>query len=227
MCNDCHLDRKAMQEVEREESLAGEAKPSDDHFVHASDSYEMTLHGRLVQEDNAHGVSCNQCHAPEGYHHGILPTEHPESAVNPEQLPELCGSSGCHSYVDNQLNQNFLLDDMHDLDWVPGHFMRIEAGEFPQLSQWGGVLLFMLPVVFLFSAVGLVLSIVQWRRDDALPILGGKRFERIFLARKKRPKKKDEKTTDQVAKRKLFGMGRRREWIRRFKRSQQQQNREE
>jgi ferredoxin-type protein NapH len=227
MCNDCHLDRQAMAEVEREESLIGEEKPSDDHFVHASDSYEMTLHGRLVQEDDAHGVSCNQCHAPEGYHHGILPTEHPESAVNPDQLPELCGSSGCHGYVDNQLNRNFLLDDMHDLDWVPGYFMRLGSGEFPQLSQWGGVLLFMLPVVFLFSVIGLVWSIVQWRRDDALPILGGKRFEQRFLARKKRPKKKGEKKTDQMVKKRMFGLGKRREWIRRFKRSQQNQNRDE
>ena len=114
---------------------------------------------------------------------------------------------------------------MHDLDWVPGYFMHVETGEIPQLSQWAGVLLFMLPAVLLFSAIGVVWSIFRWQRSDVLPILGGQRFEQLFLVRKKRPKKTERKT-DQVIKRRVFEIGRRSEWMSRFKRTRRQQNRD-
>jgi polyferredoxin len=189
MCDDCHRDEEAMAKVEREKTPAGEEKANDAHFVYASQSYDMTLHGRLVGQDNSHGVSCNQCHAPSGFHHGILPTEDKDSAVNPDQLAELCGSSGCHGYVNHQLNQDFLLSDMHDLDWVPGYFMNAEYSNILHSSQWSRVLLVITPVAVLFVAVGLLWSVFMRWQADALPILGGKRFERLFLVRKKRPGK--------------------------------------
>jgi ferredoxin len=193
MCHDCHRDEEAMSKVERADSADGEKKTSDAHFISASESYEMTLHGRLTGEENRFGVSCNQCHAPSGFHHGILPTEHPDSAVNPEQLPQLCGSSGCHAYASHQLNHDFLLSDMHDLDWVPGHFMTIQSIDWWQSSQWGRVLLFLAPIAVIFSVIGLVWSIIMRWHAETLPIVGGKRFERLFLARKKRPRKNGKK----------------------------------
>ncbi|MCG7994898.1 MAG: 4Fe-4S binding protein [Candidatus Thiodiazotropha taylori] len=217
MCNECHLDQQAMTETQREDALSGEQKPSDAHFIYASDSYEMTLHGRLVSEDNAHGVSCNECHAPAGYHHGILPTEHPQSAVNPEQLTQLCGSSGCHAYADSPYNEDFLLSDMHDLDWVPGYFINTSPIETWQTSDWQKVLMFITPVSVIFIVTGIIWSIFAGSRSDALPILGGKRFEKVFLSRKKRPVKNSKKT-DQVVKDRVFRQGVRRHWAEKFNR---------
>jgi ferredoxin len=225
MCNDCHLDRAAMAKVERAETVTGEEKPSDAYFIHASDSYEMTLHGRLVGEDNDHGVSCNECHAPQGFRHGILPTENPDSAVNPQQLPELCGSSGCHSYANNPINRDFLLSDMHDLDWVPGYFMNYPLIEAWQDSLWHKVLLFIVPISVLFMTVGLFWSVFVGSRSDSLPILGGKRFEKLFLARKKRPKKTANKT-DQVVKNRFFRLGKQRRWSITTNRLRRKQERE-
>lgn len=218
MCNDCHLDREAMAKTERaDDASTHEKKPSDSHFVHASESYDMTLHGRLVEEGNSDGVSCNECHAPSGFHHGILPTEHPESAVNPEQLPELCGSSGCHGYVENPLNDDFLVSDMHDLDWVPGYFMNYSLVELWQESQWHKALFFLAPLTILFISAGVIWSIFAGSKSDALPILGGKRFEKVFLARKKRPKKTNSKT-DQVSKYRIFKRSENRRWGEQLKR---------
>jgi ferredoxin len=225
MCNDCHQDRQAMADVEREETTTGEEKPSDAHFVNASDSYAMTLHSRLVEDDNSFGVSCNQCHAPEGFHHAILPTENRDSAVNPEQLTQLCGSSGCHGYLNNSLNQEYLLSDMHDLDWVPGHVMQVEHAEILETSQWGRVLFLLTPIVILFVVVGTIWSIFMRRHSDTLPILGGKRFEERFLVRKQRPKKSDEKT-DRVIKNRLMRFGKQRKWKRRFNDFRKKHNRD-
>jgi ferredoxin len=225
MCNDCHLDQEAMAETVRADTPSGEKKASDAHFIHASDSYEMTLHGRLVEEDNLHGVSCNECHAPQGYHHGILPTEHPDSAVNPEHLTQLCGASGCHGYVENRLNNDFLLSDMHDLDWVPGHFANYAMIESWRSSEWHKVLFIVAPLSVFFIASGIIWSIFAGSKSDALPILGGKRFERVFLARKKRPKKASQKT-DQVVKERIFQFGVKRlkmEKINRLRREQDKQ----
>jgi sulfite reductase (NADPH) flavoprotein alpha-component len=225
MCNDCHDDREAMAKVERAETPKGVVKPSDAHFVYASDSYEMTLHGRMVEEDNSYGVTCNQCHAPEGFHHAILPTEHQDSAVNPEQLPLFCGSSGCHGYLTNPLNRDYLLSDMHDLDWVPGYFMNAGHSELLQTSQWSRFLLLLAPIVVLFAAVGITWSIFMRWQSDALPILGGKRFERLFLVRKQRPKKTDAKT-DQVVMARLLRFGKKRKWFRGIQAIRRKQNRD-
>jgi ferredoxin len=221
MCNDCHRDKEAMADVQRAEMPTGESKPSDAHFVHASESYEMTLHGRLVEDDHSHGVSCNQCHAPAGFHHGILPTEDKDSAVNPDQLQELCGSSGCHSYTNHALNQDFLLSDMHDVDWVPGYFMNISVSDIWQTSQWSRVLVMITPPVLLFVVVGLFWSILMRGQTDALPIFGGKRFERIFLVRKPRPKKAK---PNRYSTHRWMRQGRKREWVRRVMRFRHRHN---
>jgi sulfite reductase (NADPH) flavoprotein alpha-component len=185
----------------------------------------MTLHGRLVEDDNSYGVSCNQCHAPEGFHHAILPTEDQDSAVNPEQLPLLCGSSGCHGYLSHPLNQDYLLSDMHDLDWVPGYFMSVGHSELLQTSQWSRVLLLLLPVVVLFMVVGAIWSLFMRRQTDALPILGGKRFERHFLVRKQRPKKPGKKT-DRVFMKRLSRLGKKRKWTHQLKKNRHKQHRD-
>ncbi|MGD8911249.1 MAG: 4Fe-4S binding protein [Candidatus Thiodiazotropha sp.] len=223
MCNDCHRDREAMVNVDRAETPAGGAKPSDAHFVHASESYEMTLHGRMVEEGHSNGVSCNQCHAPEGFHHGILPTEHHDSAVNKKQLPLLCGSSGCHGYLNNRLNRSFLQSDMHDLDWVPGYFMNAEHSELLQTSQWSWVLLLLVPLAAMFVVVGFTWSIFMRWHPEALPILGGKRFERLFLVRKRRPRKTEPKT-DQLLPDRLIRSGKIRKWTRRLDGIRQKRN---
>jgi ferredoxin len=212
MCNECHRDLAAMAKVERQDMPDGSAKPSDTHFVHASESYDMTLHGRLVEEGNAFGVSCNGCHAPKGFRHGVLPTENSDSAVNPENLAQMCGASGCHGYVDNGLNKNFLLSDMHDLDWVPGIFANTSMLDLLRASNWNRLLFIVLPAAGLFMLMSVVWSIFMRRDRDALPVLGGRRFESLFLSRKPRPKK-NQPATDAVVFERLRILRGQRAWL--------------
>jgi sulfite reductase (NADPH) flavoprotein alpha-component len=181
----------------------------------------MTLHGRLVEDDHRHGVSCNQCHAPGGFRHGILPTEDEASAVNPDQLQQLCGASDCHGYTSHDLNRDFLLSDMHDLDWVPGYILNISVSDIWQTSQWSRVLLMIIPPVVLFVVVGLFWSILMRGQTDALPIFGGKRFERLFLVRKPRPKKAK---PIQYTTNRWLHLIRKREWLRRAMSFRHKQN---
>jgi sulfite reductase (NADPH) flavoprotein alpha-component len=218
MCNDCHRDRDAMAQVEREAAPDGSVKPSDARFIHASDSYEMTLHGRLVRENSDHGVSCNQCHAPAGLHHSILAEEDPESAVHPTALAEHCGSSGCHGYVDSTLNEGFLRSDMHDLDWTPGYAMSLGDGGSVSLTPWLGALYMTGPVALVIAVVGLFWTVLKGRDPKAISLLGGKRFDRVFLARKPKGKKVNKKT-DQVVLDEMVERGHKRAWARRFWRS--------
>jgi hypothetical protein len=100
---------------------------------------------------------------------------------------------------------------MHDLDWVPGYFVNTSLIETWQTSGWQKVLMFVAPVSVIFIVTGVLWSIFAGSRSDALPILGGNRFEKVFLARKKRPIKK-EKKTDQVVKDNVFRQGKKRKW---------------
>jgi ferredoxin-type protein NapH len=212
MCNDCHKDQAAMAKVERQPMPDETAKPSDAHFIHASESFDMTLHGRLIDEGNPFGVSCNGCHAPEGFRHGVRPTEDPDAAVNPQNLAKMCGTSGCHGYVENGLNKNFLLTDMHDLDWVPGVFAHQSILELLGDSNWTRTLFIVLPAAGLFLLMSLVWTLFMRGDPNALPVLGGRRFETLFLSRKKRPKQGAPKTEEMVFER-LRILRSQRRWI--------------
>jgi polyferredoxin len=225
MCNDCHRDREAMAEVEREAAPDGTAKPSDAHFVYASDSYEMTLHARLMRENDEHGVSCNQCHAPSGFHHGILSEEDPESAVNPASLVELCGSSGCHDYVNSPLNRGFLMSEMHDLDWAPEYVVQLVDVQATEVTAWQGAFIVVAPLALVFAFAGLLWTAVKGREPKALPLLGGRRFDRAFLARKPKVNKANTKTCQGVVD-EMIDRGRKCKWANRFwrKRYRKSQN---
>jgi sulfite reductase (NADPH) flavoprotein alpha-component len=172
----------------------------------------MTLHGRLIDEGNPFGVSCNSCHAPEGFRHGVRPTEDLDSAVNPQNLAQMCGASGCHGYVENGLNKNFLLTDMHDLDWVPGVFAHQSILELLGNSNWTRTLFIVLPAAGLFLLMSLVWTLFMRGDRNALPVLGGRRFETLFLSRKKRPKQAVPKTENMVFER-LRILRSQRRWI--------------
>jgi hypothetical protein len=114
--------------------------------------------------------------------------------------------------VDNGLNKNFLLSDMHDLDWVPGVFAHQSILELWDASNWTRTLFIVLPAAGLFLLMSLVWTLFMRSDRDALPVLGGRRFETLFLARKKRPKKSIPKT-DEVAFDRLRILRSRRRWM--------------
>jgi hypothetical protein len=124
--------------------------------------------------------------------------------------------------VDNPFNEDFLLSDMHDLDWVPGYFINTSPIESWQTLEWQKVLMLIAPLSAIFIVTGVIWSVFAGSRSDALPILGGNRFEKVFLARKKRPIKKENKT-DQVVKDRVFKRGLNRRWALKFIRQRRKQ----
>ncbi|MBL3528347.1 MAG: 4Fe-4S binding protein [gamma proteobacterium endosymbiont of Lamellibrachia anaximandri] len=216
VCNGCHQDREAMERVERQTTSDGKKKAADAHFVLASDSYEMGLHGRLVAVNSENGTSCSECHAPSGSRHGILPAENKASAVHTDNLKQTCTAAGCHGYAAHPLNSGFLHTDMHDLDIVPAYsdLNPLKPGRFD--SNWTRTLAILTPPVALFFVAGMLWSLFDWKKRDARPILGGTLFERHML--KKKPKKK------KAGKKKLSVSGgsrpvRDKTWFKRMRRS--------
>jgi ferredoxin len=193
LCIDCHADTEAMRKVKRNNDLKGHNIATTEHFIQAANSYAMTLHARLLATGRKAGASCNQCHAPQGWHHGIRTKNDPKSATHKDHLSETCGASACHDFVkQNALNQGFLLTDLHDLDYIPISLNNHPLSSERSQSHWVKLLIILIIPLGLLLIIKTLWSLMLTRRNNTTPFIGGKRFERIFLQRpprKKRPKK--------------------------------------
>lgn len=190
LCNDCHGDLQAMQKVERKDNAKGEKTEMTPHFVVASKSFDMTLHARLIASGKDDGASCNECHAPDGWHHDIRSEYDPESATYKDNLEKTCGSSECHSFVKkSKLNKGFLHSDLHDLDLVmPSEYNPMVKSRLE--SNWVRASLVLGIPILLLIIIKLLWGFFVIKRKNLIPFIGGKRFERVFLQRPPRRKKK-------------------------------------
>ncbi len=194
LCTDCHGDTEAMRKVERKDDSNGNKVATSEHFIQASKSYDMTLHARLLATGRDSGASCNQCHAPTGWHHNIASATDPESATHKNNLQQNCGASGCHGFVkQSALNQGFLFTDLHDLDYVAISLENHPLSTARSASNWVKLLIILAIPLGLLIIIKMLWSLVITRRSNTTPFIGGKRFDRVFLQRP--PRKKHNKKT--------------------------------
>ncbi len=185
MCVDCHDDVEMMKQVKIENPDTGVEEPAGPRFVFAVASYAKFLHARLLEVGVEDGAACIDCHAPEGagFRHNVRRARDPESTTHEDRLADTCGQSGCHGdYAHDPRNEGFLHTDVHDLAWVP--LDRIVAAGFsPEVvadSPWVTVLTVLGPVAAFFL-LGQLLWLAWERRDQAIPLLGGRSFQKIML----------------------------------------------
>ena len=201
ICIDCHGNIDKMAKVEQEDPQTKEKKAVSLEFIHSTESYDKTLHGRLIKDGNLHGASCVECHAPTGLHHGIKRDEDVQSSVNPAHLKETCGQSGCHKdYAKSVANQGFLNSEMHGISTLG---LGVEA-KVDELSKLNVATFNDLPIWYKLAAIFGLLSMVffignvSWslfgdskklNKNLNNSILGAERFQRIIIGSK--PKKKE------------------------------------
>ena len=188
MCNDCHADHERMVKVEIDDPLLGDKHRVGPRFVLASDSYAMSLHGRLLASNVEQGASCIDCHAPEGFRHGIQRDEAPDAATNPARLAQTCAATACHGFAIHPLNAGFVKTDLHDIDIIPVLDPNTPLDESRIESNWVKVLAALLPVIIILGGGSLLWIFFGEKKKVTFAVVGGDRFQRHILGR--RPKKK-------------------------------------
>jgi sulfite reductase (NADPH) flavoprotein alpha-component len=201
LCIECHGNIKKMAKVEQEDPQTNEKKPVSLEFIHSTQSYDKTLHGRLLADGNLHGASCVQCHAPTGLHHGIKRDEDVNASVNPAHLAQTCGQSGCHKdYSNSVANTGFLTSEMHSVATL-GLGVEMHAADvltlnwetFKALSIWYKLagIFGALSLVFLIGNIGWSLfgDASKLNKNNNNSLLGAEKFQRIIIGSK--PKKKE------------------------------------
>ncbi len=185
VCNKCHANQQRMQKVKIKDNKTDRKHEPGLRFILASNSYDMTLHGKLVNNNTASGASCNECHAPNNKKHRILSKDNVGSSTYNKNLRKTCAKSNCHAYSRQLINAAFLQTDMHDLDLLPiNHTLSESLAVFMQ-SAWAKFLLFFVPVIFLLSA-GILYSTLFGKKKKGVVFsrFGGDRFQEKMIGRK-------------------------------------------
>lgn len=194
ICNKCHDSQERMKKVKIKDDKTGEEHEPGLRFMLASKSYNMTLHGKLINNNVASGASCNECHAPGNKKHSILAKDNVRSSTYNKNLKNTCATSGCHSYSENPINSTFLRTDMHDLDLLPINYMFSGGVEVLLSSVWSKVLFLFIPVVFFLSVVILYATLFEKKKKGVVfSRFGGDRFQEKMIARKAKNRVKRKK----------------------------------
>jgi sulfite reductase (NADPH) flavoprotein alpha-component len=181
MCVDCHGDAEAMQKVKIEDPATKAKKPVDARFVHATQSYGKTLHGRFLAVGDESGAACLDCHATEGFRHGIRRDEDRIASTHPEKLAATCGQAGCHGYARHRLNEGFVKTDLHDVDMLRLDLIPL-AADFGKLdSNYARAAWLLGPLALLFGLGSLLWNLLSpwWKGNAAL--VGHEHFNRVML----------------------------------------------
>lgn len=185
LCIDCHGDIEKMKDVEQEDKETKDKHPPSDRFVHAVESYNKTLHGRLLIAGSDYGASCLDCHAPSGWKHEIRNYKDPKSASHIDELNNTCGQSDCHGYAKKPGNSGFVKTDMHDMSMINvGKVGKPWHQEMLMKSAW----FWSAGPLMIFAVVLVIGSLVWWlfyrHSKKIVAIFGGDRFERVMIGRK-------------------------------------------
>lgn len=192
MCVDCHGNRERMEKVKIEDPKTKEKKPVDFRFVHATDSYAKTLHGRFLAVNDESGAACIDCHAPKGFRHGIQRDEVAASPTHPDHLGETCGQSGCHGYARHFLNAGFTHTDVHDMDMLRLESLGFALDPERWKSSWYRAAWILVPLSVFFLLASLVWQFIGSRKFADAAILGHEQFQRIIIGSK--PNRKGRQT---------------------------------
>ncbi|MEE9355909.1 MAG: hypothetical protein V3U75_10015 [Methylococcaceae bacterium] len=195
VCISCHKDRKKMAEVEIEDPETKEKKPASTRFIHAVDTYNKTLHGRLLYAKVEQGASCLECHAPNGLQHEIRHFEDEKASSHVDNLSKTCSQEGCHGYAKSKISAGFTKTDVHDLSMIPLSLLENPLQEQPLIeSNW-----FKSAWPFIGISVFIMLSSLYWqlfakKAKKIEPIFGGDHFERVMVGRKGKKSSQAKKT---------------------------------
>ena len=201
MCSDCHADRKRMAKVEIEDKKTKEKEPVGPRFILASDSYDMTLHGRLLESGVEEGASCIDCHAPKGFRHGILRDDEVKASTHPENMAKTCAQSECHGFATHPLNSGFVKTDLHDIDMIHAVNEVVPLNRARLESSWTKALIALLPIALIFGAGSLWWRLFgKKRKGITYAVLGGDSFQEKMIGLKAKPKVKHKKGKKPVPK---------------------------
>jgi sulfite reductase (NADPH) flavoprotein alpha-component len=183
MCVDCHGDEQAMAKVKLQDYKTKEKKEADFRWVHATDSYDKTLHGRFLAVGDESGASCLDCHAPNGNRHGVKREEVLTSSTHPDQLDKTCSQAGCHGYSQFGANEGFTKTDVHAVDMLqlgvlPVLFDRERWDE----SNWAKAAVILGPLMAIFALASFLWTLMRrWTGEPAGALVGQDGFNRIML----------------------------------------------
>ena len=213
MCNSCHDDperiNETMRHIYQESSVntsanqqehigvfknfyAKEDVTSNARFEQASRSYAMTLHARLITSGVEQGVSCLQCHAPNGYNHGIQSKYDPRSPTHQDNLAKTCASANCHTFSEHPNNQRFVNTDLHSIDslnWLlaPPPLKSTLVG-----SVWTTIALLLFSLLILALLINVTMAKVKGKiKGEQGAFLGGDAFNKKVLNLKPKAKNKN------------------------------------
>ncbi len=185
LCNGCHRDQTTMEKALENPKDTRDDAVEKARFLYASDSYQMTLHLRLLEKDQQRGAACLDCHAPMKNRHEVRRKGDPLATVHRDHLAKTCGTATCHGFGDHPLNAGFLTTDMHDLNYLPidRHILAVN------LLRFGGA-----PWLWAAGGFGfLTLMFFIWRTlrhpfqataDEGVPAMGGQWFRKKMLGKK-------------------------------------------
>lgn len=193
ICIDCHGDIERMAKVEQEDPVTQQKVPVSESFIHSVETYNKTLHGRLLKDGSLHGPSCVECHAPGGLHHAILNDNNPLSSVHENQLSQTCSQSGCHSgYAKSPANKGFLTTKMHDVAFIA---MSMDVNLEKLLTHyrpWQIAAAILTPLALIFVIGSLVWQFKGDRsklgKNTNNSLLGAEKFQVIMIGSKPKAK---------------------------------------
>ncbi len=211
MCNDCHDNQERISQTKRHQyqaqavtsspneeahieafknHYAKEGKIGGDRFNLASKSYAMSLHSRLITAGVEAGVSCLQCHAPDGFNHGIQSQYDPRSPTHQANLAKTCASANCHAFSEHPDNQGFINTDLHSVDTL--NWLKVPQSLLIRMinTPWGMATL-VLATLLIFT---LLVNIFMAMRKNATKgiqgaYIGGDAFDKHILNLKGKTKK--------------------------------------
>jgi len=185
MCDNCHADKERMKKIEIKDKETQKKHKVDKKFILASDSYAMSLHGRLLANDNEDGVSCIDCHTPGKEKHAIQNHMDISSSTHKENLSKTCSASGCHQFTEKYINSGFTNTDMHDLDFIPV-YEKIITNEILNFNTgWKVFLVIVVPVIILLISGSLIWSLFSKQGKSVIfSIFGGNHFQKHIIGRK-------------------------------------------
>lgn len=188
-CNQCHADAKRMAKVKIEDPDTKQKNPVSFRWIHATESYDRTLHSRILAMGDEKGASCLDCHIHrgEGFNgHDILKDEHKLASTHPEQLGKTCAASGCHDYAKNPLNIGFIKTDVHDLNQVflPDLKALLDKSKWDSAWYWGALTAIIEVIILVIGSLSWLLFVYPKNKKNTDALLGAERFEQVMLGRK-------------------------------------------
>ncbi|VAX09019.1 Iron-sulfur cluster-binding protein [hydrothermal vent metagenome] len=198
ICKQCHDDPQRMRKVKLKDKETGKEQKPGLRLILASASYDMSLHGKLVNNDKSSGASCNECHTPGVKKHSVLAKDNIDSSTYSKNLDKTCGLSECHAYSEHVINEIFLKTDMHDLDLLPINYKYLDDEIIIRQSGWSKALMLLAPVVIVL-AIGMLFSMLfgKKRKGVVFSRFGGDYFQRKMIGRKPKGEVKKKKAMQQ------------------------------